>query len=88
MHIKVDFWLTFWSKSKKICHAGISQWDSTIGIFLERKVRLFLKLLSFSLLFMSRKPAQPWQMSPFFVYSYVEGVTVDFGEKKLGTELF
>lgn len=82
MHIKVDLWLTFWSKSKKICRAGISQWDSTIGIFLERKVRLFLKLLSFSLLFMGRKPAQPWQMSLFFVYSYVERVIVDFREKK------
>lgn len=32
LHIKADSWLTFWTKSKRICQAGISQWDSIISV--------------------------------------------------------
>lgn len=115
LHIKADSWLTFWTKSKRICQAGISQWDSIIsvsgkerhprpppphwdsiiGMFLERKCRLFLRLLSISLLFTTRKPAQPWRVSPFFVYDSVKEVTYGFQRAKvtmrrdfIGTELF
>lgn len=70
-------------------------WDSIIGMFLERKCRLFLRLLSISLLFTTRKPAQPWRVSPFFVYDSVKEVTYGFQRAKVtmrrdfvGTELF
>jgi hypothetical protein len=47
-------------------------------MFLGRKGTLFLRLLSVLMLFMSRSPAQPWRVSPFFVYACVEGVTYGF----------